>query len=120
MRKGLSQKEMEALPVTEYWELYIFDSFIEPQGPQVDDFAKAQILQTLWLTSPNMTKESSRKIKLKDFMSIKPNEDIFKSKAVLEAIEEDKKREQHKRMLDSISDPIVRKQMEEAYNGKEK
>lgn len=115
MRKGLSNDEMMALPVTEYWELYIFDSFIEPQGPQVDDFAKAQLLQTLWLTSPNMTKDSSRKIKIKDFMSIKPGEDVFKSAAVLEAIEQDKKREQQKRMLDSITDPIVRKQMEEAF-----
>ncbi|MDP8728363.1 hypothetical protein [Serratia marcescens] len=122
MRRGLSLKEMEDLSVIEFYELYIFDTFIEPQGPLVDDVRNAQTLSTMWLSSPNMTKEASRKFKIKDFMAVKPGEDVFKSEEMLKALKEEETRNRHKRMLDSISDPQVKAKLEETLrkqNGKE-
>ncbi|WP_156137301.1 DUF4035 domain-containing protein [Pantoea sp. MBLJ3] len=68
MRRGLTEEEINKMPVTQYWELYIFDSFLEPQGPAVQDLHQAQIAHSLYMTAPGMTKAHADKIKLSDFM----------------------------------------------------
>lgn len=118
MRKGLSNDEMMKMSVSEYWELYVFDTFIEPQGPLYNDVVNAHHQLTSYMTSPNMTKDTSKKIKLKDFLMMKhgSEEFVFLSKEQQRAKDIDADKRKMESILASYQDKkvqaVVRKKME--------
>ncbi|WP_261274152.1 hypothetical protein [Serratia quinivorans] len=118
MRKGLSSKEIEEMSVIEYWELYIFDTFLEPQGPLYKDVVQAQSQWTAYVTSPNMTEKTMKKMKLKNFTMIKHGTDefVFLSKEQQRAKDIDDDKRKMESILASYQDKkvkeTVRKKME--------
>ncbi len=77
LRKGMSIQESLALPITTFNELMIFDEYIEPQGPIIDDVRHAITQANICRNSPNMKIEGIKKIKASDHRMIKDK--VFKS-----------------------------------------
>lgn len=109
LRRGLSKDEMDNMPVTMFWSLHIFDTYLEPQSPQFKDMQNAMLQYSLYMTSQGMTKETAKKIKPSQFQLIK-DEKIFKNKEELEAIER-KKEEDRKAVMMSMFDPALLKEL---------
>ncbi|PEH74296.1 hypothetical protein CRM76_01225 [Edwardsiella tarda] len=105
MRSGLSKTEMDHMPVTMFYRLYIFDTYLEPQSPRFQDLQNAMMQYTIMTSSPNMTSELAKKIKPSQFQLIK-DETIFKSAEELREIEE-KRKEEQKANLMSMFDPAL-------------
>ncbi len=105
MRRGLSKDEMDNMPVTLFWSLHIFDTYLEPQSPAFHDMQNAMLQYSLYMTSQGMTKEMANKIKPSQFQLIK-EEKIFKTKEELEEIER-KKEEERKAAMLSMFDPAL-------------
>lgn len=103
MRKGLSRDEMDNMPITLFYSLYIFDTFLEPQSPVFNDEQMAMLQYTMYMTSPNMTREFSKKIKPSQFRTIR-DEKVFLTKKDIEERERKKREEANARML-SYFDP---------------
>ncbi|CAI0911942.1 hypothetical protein KGP17_17640 [Serratia sp. JSRIV001] len=106
------------MSVIEYWELYIFDTFLEPQGPLYKDVVQAQSQWTAYVTSPNMTEKTMKKMKLKNFTMIKHGTDefVFLSKEQQRAKDIDDDKRKMESILASYQDKkvkeTVRKKME--------
>ncbi|EKT3979542.1 hypothetical protein QEF67_000020 [Klebsiella aerogenes] len=90
------------MSLPEFYELWFFDTFIEPQGPQMDDFYQARLTHSIFANNPNLTKEGRKKLNMKDFYMMK--EKVFKSK---EELEQERKRieEANKEKMKSMFDP---------------
>ncbi|MBA7770947.1 hypothetical protein HV339_07600 [Enterobacter sp. RHBSTW-00974] len=87
-----------------YYELWFFDSFIEPQGPVYNDFYQARLVHTIEANNPNLTKEYRKKLNMKDHLLIKDS--VFKSQ---EEIEKEKEQQELKRKkaVESMFDPAL-------------
>ncbi|ECO7735897.1 hypothetical protein FXP37_17870 [Salmonella enterica] len=105
LRGGLSKSEMDNMPVTMFYRLYIFDTYLEPQSPQFKDMQNAMLQYTLYMSSPGMTREAAKKIKPSQFQLIK-EEKVFKTREELEEIER-KKEEERKAAIMSMFDPAL-------------
>ncbi|MFN1980775.1 hypothetical protein ACK2GH_03085 [Escherichia coli] len=105
MRKGLSKDEMLTMPITLFYSLYIFDTFLEPQSPVFHDDQMAMLQYTMYMTSPNMTRDFAKKIKPSQFKSIS-DEKVFLTKKDIEERER-KKREENKSAMLSLFDPAL-------------
>lgn len=106
MRKGLSESEIGEMPVTQFYELWVFDTFLEPQGPVVNDFHSAINQYTMYMTSSNMTKKSAKDIKLKDFITIGKG-NVFKTPEELELLEKEKLARRAAAIKAQFTDPAV-------------
>lgn len=96
---------MDNMPVTMFYRLYIFDTYLEPQSPQFKDMQNAMLQYTLYMSSPGMTREAAKKIKPSQFQLIK-EEKVFKTREELEEIER-KKEEERKAAIMSMFDPAL-------------
>lgn len=96
---------MDNMPVTLFWKLYIFDTFLEPQSPIFKDAQNAMLQYTMYMTSSNMTRDYAKKIKPSQFQIIK-EEKIFKTSEELEEIDRQKEEERKSAML-SMFDPSL-------------
>ncbi|EEW0999337.1 hypothetical protein ED203_03485 [Escherichia coli] len=105
MRKGLSKDEMDNMPITLFYSLYIFDTFLEPQSPVFHDDQMAMLQYTMYMTSPNMTRDFAKKIKPSQFRTINDDK-VFLTKKDIEERER-KKQEENKAKLLSIFDPAM-------------
>lgn len=88
----------------EYYELWLFDTFIEPQSPVLTDFYQARLAHSVIAVSPNLTKEARRKLDMKDFYLIKPK--VFKSSEELQE-EREQKEKQARKNLEALMDPAL-------------
>ena len=51
MRKGLTGDEILSMSMKEFYMVYLFDTFIEPQGPVMNDFYQARLAHSVkWST----------------------------------------------------------------------
>lgn len=102
LRRGFTSDEIHRMPLNEFYELWLFETFIEPQGPIMDDFYQARLTHSIFANNPNLTKEGRKKLNMKDFYMIKDK--VFKSKEELE--QERKKAEEANRIkMESMFDP---------------
>lgn len=104
LRRGLSNEEIQQMSVMMYYELWFFDSFIEPQSPVYNDFYQARLIHTIEANNPNLTKEYRKKLNMKDHQLIKYS--VFKSQ---EEIEKEKEQQEIKRKkaIESMFDPAL-------------
>jgi len=116
MRRGLTEKEISVMPVTQYYELWIFDTFLEPQGPVAEDIHSALNRYTMYMTSPNMTKKAAKGIKLSEFMTLNKG-NVFKTPEELALIEKEKNINRNKAILSQFTDPTVLTQIEKRTRG---
>ncbi|EMR1197180.1 hypothetical protein WJA91_003422, partial [Klebsiella pneumoniae] len=77
MRKGLTGDEILSMSMKEFYMVYLFDTFIEPQGPVMNDFYQARLAHSVIASNPNLTAEGRKKINMKDFYLLKDK--VFKS-----------------------------------------
>lgn len=96
---------MDNMPVSLFWSLHIFDTYLEPQSPRFKDMQNAMLQYSLYMTSQGMTRETARKLNPSQFQLIK-DEKIFKSQEEIEAIER-KKEEERKAAMMSMFDPAL-------------
>ncbi|MCK6891111.1 hypothetical protein [Enterobacter kobei] len=102
LRRGFTSDEIQRMPLNEFYELWFFDTFVEPQGPVVQDYAQARLLYYINVNNPNITEKGIKKLNVKDFM--KTQDKVFKSKEELE--QERKKAEEANRIkMESMFDP---------------
>ncbi|TEW83379.1 hypothetical protein D5R38_18590 [Serratia marcescens] len=112
------------MPVTEYWELVVFDTYLEPQGSQFQDIVQAHQQLTAYATSPHMTEKAMKNIKLKNFTLLKhgPDDFMFLTEEQLKqkAYEDDKR--SMEKMISNYQDPkvkeTVRKKLEKQLREK--
>ena len=102
LRRGFTEREILDMSIKDFYELWIYETFIEPQGPAVNDLHQAHIAFSVFANNPNITKEGSKKLKLKDFMFIKDK--VFKSPEELEE-EQKKAAEANRKIMESMFDP---------------
>lgn len=94
---------MDNMPITMFWSLHIFDTYLEPQSPQFKDMQNAMLQYSMYMTSNGMTRETAKNLKPSQFQLIK-DEKIFKTKEELEAIERQRE-EERKAAMFSMFDP---------------
>lgn len=70
------------MSLREFYELWFFDTYIEPQSPILNDFYQARLTHTIFANNPNLTSDGRKKLNMKDFYMIK--EKVFKSKDEIE------------------------------------
>lgn len=92
------------MSVLMFYELWFFDSFIEPQSPVINDFNEARLIHTIEANNPNLTKEYRKKLKMKDHLLIKPL--VFKSPEQIEKEKSDKEKQRVK-AIESMFDPAL-------------
>ncbi|HAK5372901.1 TPA: hypothetical protein H1V70_000125 [Salmonella enterica] len=112
LRGGLSKDEMDNMPISMFWKLYIFDTYLEPQSPQFHDMQNAMLQYTMYLTTPGVTREAAKKIKPSQFRLIK-EEKVFKTKEELAEIAR-KKEEERKAAMMSMFDPTLLEKLKSA------
>lgn len=112
LRGGMSKETMDNLPVSLFWKLYIFDTYLEPQSPQFKDMQNAMLQYSMYMTSQGMTREAAKKIKPSQFQLIK-EEKIFKTKEELAEIAR-KREEERKAAMISMFDPALLEQLKSA------
>ncbi|HGA5124891.1 TPA: hypothetical protein ACISXB_003352 [Salmonella enterica subsp. enterica serovar Javiana] len=100
---------MDEMPITLFYKLYIFDTYLEPQSPLFKDMQNAMLQYSMYMTSQGMTRETAKKIKPSQFQLIK-GEKVFKTQEELEAIER-KKEEDRKAAMMSMFDPTLLEQL---------
>lgn len=103
MRKGLSKQEMMDFPLPEFLELQLFDEYLEPQSPQLDDIRHSITQANLYRSSGNLSKDGLKRMKAEDFRMFS-DETVFKTP---EQIAEIKRMENEKRLaaITSMADP---------------
>lgn len=111
LRRGFSEQELLQTSMVTFYELYLFETFIEPQGPVMNDFYQARLAHTILCSNPNMTTEGRKKLNMKDFYMIKDK--VFKSP---EEIQKEKELEQQRRKkaLESMFEPELLKKAQKA------
>lgn len=115
MRSGLSKDEMDNMPITLFWKLYIFDTYLEPQSPAFQDMQNAMLQYSMYMTSQGMTRETARKLKPSQFQLIR-EEKLFKTKEELEELAR-KKEEERKAATLSMFDPSLLEKLRSAQTG---
>lgn len=90
------------MSLRELYELWFFDTYIEPQSPILNDFYQARLTHTIFANNPNLTSDGRKKLNMKDFYMIK--EKVFKSN---EEIEQERKEaeEANREKILSMYDP---------------
>ncbi|GHM25465.1 hypothetical protein EBZU44_40090 [Enterobacter cloacae] len=90
------------MSLREFYELWFFDTYIEPQSPILNDFYQARLTHTIFANNPNLTSDGRKKLNMKDFYMIK--EKVFKSN---EEIEQERKEaeEANREKILSMYDP---------------
>lgn len=84
-KRGHSFVEMQSMPLALCNALYVYDTFIAPSGPRIDQIRHAQVLETLYKSSGNLSKEGMRSISIQDFdmyglISGKSQEELLQDK----------------------------------------
>ncbi|CQI92556.1 Uncharacterised protein [Yersinia rohdei] len=84
-RRGHSYQEMMAMPLALFNLLFVYESYVEPNGARIDQIRHAQVLETLYKSSGNLSKEGLRSISINDFdmcglISGKSQEELLKQK----------------------------------------
>lgn len=102
LRRGFSSVEFQQLTLPEFYELWLFETFIEPQGPVMNDFYQARITHSIFANNPNITKEGRKKLNMKEFYIIKDK--VFKSEEELEK-ERQNAQEANRKNIESLFDP---------------
>ncbi|EPS9111471.1 TPA: hypothetical protein ACG5DL_001574 [Klebsiella pneumoniae] len=102
MRKGLTGDEILSMSMKEFYMVYLFDTFIEPQGPVMNDFYQARLAHSVIASNPNLTAEGRKKINMKDFYLLKDK--VFKSPEELQK-EKQKEQERKRKALESMFEP---------------
>lgn len=92
------------MPFPLFYKLQIFDTYLEPQSPFLDDLYQARMAYFMFLTSPNATSKNTKNLKPSQFLLNDPNETVFKTREQLEEIAR-KKEEERKASLLSMFDP---------------
>lgn len=93
------------MPITLFWKLHIFDTYIEPQSPAFHDMQNAMLQYSMYMTSQGMTREGAKKLKPSQFQLIR-DEKLFKTPDELKEIEH-KKAEERKTAMLSMFDPSL-------------
>ncbi|CRY67042.1 Uncharacterised protein [Yersinia kristensenii] len=66
-RRGHSFQEMGSMPLPLFNALFVYETYIAPSGPRIDQIRHAQVLETLYKSSGNLSKEGMRSISINDF-----------------------------------------------------
>lgn len=103
------------MPITEFYELWFFDTFIEPQGPVMDDYYHAREIFTQHFNHPYQTKEARQKLNIKDFMRI--SEKVFKSAEELEQERIEAEEAEREKMLSMFDPELIKKAKKRMKNG---
>ncbi|EOS9525183.1 hypothetical protein ACNKW8_003708 [Salmonella enterica] len=111
----MSKDEMDNMPISMFWKLYIFDTYLEPQSPQFKDLQHAQLLYYLHATSYHASNKTLGNLSAVNFMNRKPNEKVFKTEEELAEIAR-KKEEERKAAMMSMFDPALLDQLKSATN----
>ncbi|EOT5940970.1 hypothetical protein MLQ35_017340 [Escherichia coli] len=103
------------MPITLFWKLYIFDTYLEPQSPAFQDMQNAMLQYSMYMTSQGMTRETAKKLKPSQFQLIR-EEKLFKTKEELEELAR-KKEEERKAATLSMFDPSLLEKLRSAHTG---
>lgn len=84
-KRGHSYSEMGSMPLPLFNALYVYENFIAPSGPRIDQIRHAQVLETIYKSSGNLSKEGMRSISIQDFdmyglISGKSTEELLQDK----------------------------------------
>lgn len=90
------------MSLREFYELWFFDTYIEPQSPILNDFYQARLTHTIFANNPNLTSDGRKKLNMKDFYMIK--EKVFKSKDEIEQERKEAEEANREKIL-SMYDP---------------
>ena len=82
--RGHRFEEIDALNFHELHELWIMDTYLEPQGPNAEEMRTARLIHSNYMTSPNMSAKAAKGIKVSDFTNV--GKSVFKTQE--EIIEE--------------------------------
>ncbi|EAC1345925.1 hypothetical protein DKN91_08930 [Escherichia coli] len=116
MRRGLSKDEMDNMPITLFWALHIFDTYLEPQSPLFQDARHAQSMYYMHVTSPNMTREWLNKINVNQFRMIKDDKQ-FKTQEEIKEIARKKEEERNAALVDSFFDASLLQKLKSGQLG---
>lgn len=124
LRRGLGYEEMMSMPAPMFFELQMFDDYLEPQGPQVDDMRQAMTQHALYASSGNLTKKGLKEMKVTDFLLRNPDKRVFKTPEEIAADKAAAERARLALVEKSLSkkerDQLIKlKQRKVAKNGKE-
>lgn len=103
------------MPLCEFYELHFFESFIEPQGPVIDDFYQARLIHTINANNANMTKDGLKKLNIRDNYILKDK--VFLSPEELEK-ERIKAEEARVKKIESLMDPKLLAKAKQMKNRK--
>ncbi|HGG8970228.1 hypothetical protein FPB06_03375 [Enterobacter hormaechei] len=90
------------MSLREFYELWFFDTYIEPQSPILNDFYQARLTHTIFANNPNLTSDGRKKLNMKDLYMIK--EKVFKSKDEIEQERKEAEEANREKIL-SMYDP---------------
>lgn len=102
LRRGFTSDEIMRMPLPDFYELWLFEMFLEPQSPVLNDFYQARLAQTVFSSNPNLTKEARSKYSMKDYILIKDK--VFLSDEEQQQ-EREKAEEANKAKIESLFDP---------------
>lgn len=76
---------MMAMPLSLFNMLFVYENYVEPNGARIDQIRHAQVLETLYKSSGNLSKEGIRSISINDFdmyglISGQSQEELIKQK----------------------------------------
>lgn len=102
LRRGLTSDEINRMPLDEFYELWFFETHIEPQGPIMQDYQQAHLAYSAFVNNPNLKQDSAKKYKIDDFR-------LIKDKVFLSEAEKEEKRikdeEANKAKIESLFEP---------------
>ncbi|WP_368287563.1 hypothetical protein AB2B46_15385 [Kluyvera intermedia] len=104
LRRGFNYNDFLEMPFNEFYELWFFETYIEPQGPMIQDSFQAHLAYSAFVNNPNLKPDASKKIKLDDFRLI-PKQVFLSDKE-----KEDKRKkdeEANKSKIESLFDPDI-------------
>lgn len=117
LRRGFTNQEILDMDVPMFFELWLFDTYIEPQGPVMNDLYQARLAHTVKAYSTVLTDKGRKEMKLEDFFMMKGP--VFKSPEELDRIKQ-QKLEQSKKAMESMMGPELMKKAQKALNRKAK
>ncbi|MDK2708847.1 hypothetical protein [Enterobacter cloacae] len=87
-----------------FFELWLFDTYIEPQGPVMNDLYQARLAHTVKAYSSVLSEKGRKEMKLEDFLMLKDT--VFKSPEELERIKK-QQAEQNKKAVEAMMGPAL-------------
>jgi len=104
LRRGFTHQEILDMDIPMFFELWLFDTYIEPQGPVMNDLYQARLAHTVKAYSSVLSEKGRKEMKLEDFLMMKDT--VFKSPEELERIKK-QQAEQNKKAVEAMMGPAL-------------